>query len=256
VEVSDDEGVCDDEEAIGTTDSPPPDDFGFFDSLDVGLADDLGIRICKDDIRGNLVEFARTTKHGTALLEDIEAGSLLGSEAVAAVGNNLLLLWGAFLGRKDLIQAALDAGADVRFFEPAGGLGALHLSASSGAVECTLLLLKAGAGISDAERGISPLHCAVAGNAVETARTLIEAGASPRESGLLHAAVRLNAVECLQLLLAEGANPGDREDPSGWTPLHVAADVGKDYVHSQKVPLLTEHRVKMEHSRARAHALT
>lgn len=90
----------------------------------------------------------------------------------------MALLWACFLGRADLARALLDAGADAHCLEPADGLGALHLAAFSGSVECTKLLLALGLDANEVHRSFAPLHCAMFGNSVEAARLLLRSGAT------------------------------------------------------------------------------
>ncbi|KAE8745493.1 hypothetical protein FOCC_FOCC007873, partial [Frankliniella occidentalis] len=177
----------DDEKAIVLDESPPSEDYGFFESLDGRLDDELCVRICKDTIRGNLMELMRTLSgSGTPAvrLEDLEAGKV-SPDSVAKVlagrgptERSVALLWACFLGRADLARAILDAGADLHYAEPSDGLGALHLAAFSGSVELTKLMLAKGIDVNKVHRSFAPLQCAMFGNAVETARVLLRAGAT------------------------------------------------------------------------------
>ncbi|XP_034233542.1 transient receptor potential channel pyrexia [Thrips palmi] len=190
----------DDDKAIVLDESPPSEDYGFFESLDWHMEDELSVRICKDTIRGNLMNQMRAASGATSpvhmshsnsgagqpavRLEDLENGKVPPDAVAKAFEGRSLeersvaLLWACFLGRADLASAVLNTGADPHWIEPADGLGALHLAAFSGSVECSKLMLSKGLDVNKVHRSFAPLHCAMFGNAVEAARLLLRSGAT------------------------------------------------------------------------------
>ncbi len=121
--------------------------------------------------------------------------------------------------------------AERRFqWRPAGGMTALIYAAREGCLECTRLLVKAGAAIDkgDAEN-VTPLLTAIINMHFDTAKYLVEAGAnidkwSLRGENPVYSAVDVNTVphggypdrpstdtttslQMLQILLEKGANP-------------------------------------------------
>ena len=108
---------------------------------------------------------------------------------------------------------------------------ALHLAAERGHMEVVEELLKAGAPIDApgcADR--TPLLAAAAYGQVAVARRLVAAGADPRyvagdggRNGLHLSADSTGNVELIELFVKGGADVNAREEPTGITPLHVAA---------------------------------
>merc|ERR1719174_3607584 len=77
------------------------------------------------------------------------------------------------------------------------------------------------------------LHCALESGDLEMAERLLQAGAHADASNkdmagtLLHAAARRGQMKVATMLLKYRADPS-RADSNGWTPLHLAAQRGKE----------------------------
>lgn len=78
--------------------------------------------------------------------------------------------------------ATVTAAVDVNYADESGQT-ALHLAADKGSVECTRVLLEAGASVMAADRdGISVLQAAVIAGHVDASRLLLEHGADPDQA--------------------------------------------------------------------------
>ncbi|KAK9511473.1 hypothetical protein O3M35_000121 [Rhynocoris fuscipes] len=201
-----DDGDCDDDEE------------DVFEKME----DELAVKICKDTLRLNILEAMRTSSGDVKILLDIENGKEFKKNGLDSVGINLVFLWACFCKRADLLPLLIDYGANPNFVLQNESIGALHLCAFSGCVDCIRWLLENGCDINILANKYSALHYAVLGNSAEALKVLLNSGAIINET-VLHSAVLANSVECLKLLLARNINP-NALDSHGLTPLHVAAD--------------------------------
>ena len=132
------------------------------------------------------------------------------------------LHWAAKANSRDVAELLIDHGADIQAKEPVGWT-TLHLAADVNAIEVAELLITRGADLNAKDSdGATPLMHAPRGGDREMARLLIEHGA---EVTLSYAAVA-NDRELAQKLIERGAHPNVKDDTSGNTPLHHAAESG------------------------------
>ena len=158
------------------------------------------------------------------------------------------VIWAAAQSQPQMLELLLQAGGDAnsrsipnerdrqisaerRFqWRPAGGFTALAYAAREGCLDCTRLLVEAGADIDTGDvENVTPLNLAIMNFHFDTAKYLIEAGAnvdkwSFRGENPVYSAVDMNtvphggypdrpstdtttALDILQLLLEKGANP-------------------------------------------------
>ncbi|KAK3919392.1 Transient receptor potential channel pyrexia [Frankliniella fusca] len=181
-------GDLDDDKAIVLDESPPSEDYGFFESLDGRLDDELCVRICKDTIRGNLMELMRTLSgSGTPAvrLEDLEAG-----------------------------RVSPDSVAKVSLAEANHGASAFGVQTFKGGAKCLdldpiRLCPQVLAGRGPTERSVALLWACFLGRA-DLARAILDAGADlhyaePSDGlGALHLAAFSGSVELTKLMLAKG----------------------------------------------------
>jgi hypothetical protein len=179
------------------------------------------------------VELARPT--------DAEAGP---TDAQMAV------LSAAARGDAVALAAALDAcpaSELARAAQPASGAGALHLAATSGAVEAVRLLIERGQSVhSAAANGSTPLHWAAGSGHADVVRLLLTAGAGTRarsstwrstvrgnDSGQLpaHWAAASGHTEVLELLLHHDPTALLMQDERQMVPAAVAARDGHPWLH-------------------------
>ena len=123
---------------------------------------------------------------------------------------------------RDVAELLIHHGADIQAKEPVGWT-TLHLAADENAIEVAELLITRGADLNAKDsNGATPLMHAARGGDREMARLLIEHGA---EVTLSYTAVA-NDRELAQKLIERGADPNVKDDTSGNTPLHHAAESG------------------------------
>lgn len=129
------------------------------------------------------------------------------------------------------MEDLLQLGANLNCFEPAQGLGALHLAAFGNCITSMKFLVSRGCDVNALYKFYTPLHCAAFGDNVEAALFLIQYGARidaltnsvyEEKESALHCAVRANAINCVQILVRNGANAGC----SDFSAVHLAADLG------------------------------
>ncbi|PSN49738.1 hypothetical protein C0J52_13121 [Blattella germanica] len=248
---------CDGYHCMKRGESPPADDMVLFESFeDLAGSEALSVRVCRESVRQGLMDLMKSIGSGTHYLEDIEAGRVSVEDLkphfviCTKLERNIAFLWAAFVKRLDFLEELFTLGVDVNFTEPMEGFSALHLSAFSGCVRCSKFLISNGANINWAKKWFTPLHSAAFGNSYEVVKLLLNNEAKFFVSGTaksnddflygtpLHSAVKANAAECVLLLIAECTDLNCIE-PAGFSPLHLAAELG----HSQPLKILLEHGV-------------
>lgn len=138
-----------------------------------------------------------------------------------------LLMTGAQLGRRDMVEKLLALGAKVHATDRSGRTALFHAMGDPDIVE---LLLQHGAKVNHADgAGILPLHVAIERRCTSGVRLLIERGAFINARGKELQTPLFMAVEqrfdVVELLLCHGADP-ELVDQVGETPLHCAARIG------------------------------
>lgn len=137
-----------------------------------------------------------------------------------------LLCTAAMRGSLEIVQFLLDAGADVNLKDSHDGTP-LHHASGRGHVSVVRLLLEKGALVDTFDQyGDTPLYYAYDDGHWETAQVLLEHGADPNESMVFHRACATLSAPTVRLLLEKGADPR-KEDESGYTPFHEAAEGGQ-----------------------------
>ncbi|KAJ8979231.1 hypothetical protein NQ317_019083 [Molorchus minor] len=194
---------------------------------------------CEASIKTQLTEHISMISKRIDLLNDIESKSIEQEHLEKAFAEvslsdiNIAFLWAAFMKRWDLLEGFIGLGADLNYFEPKYGLGALHLSSFSGCIPGTQFLISQGCDVNAIYKCYAPIHCAAFGDSPDTAMILLNNGAKVQEltngaynsrESVLHCAVRANAVACVRLLTHEGGDVGQVEY-SGMSPIHLAADL-------------------------------
>jgi len=139
---------------------------------------------------------------------------------------NICLLWAAFMHRWDILESLVKLGANVHYYEPEWGLGALHLAAFAGCIKGCKILIGLDANVNAKYKAYSPLHCAAFGNNAECAEVLIQAGAMVNaltyfSENVLHCAARTNASDFLSCLIQHEINVKQMNN-DGQLPIHVA----------------------------------
>ena len=130
------------------------------------------------------------------------------------------LHWAATANSADVARLLIDHGADIQAMELIGWT-TLHIAVRNGALEVAKLLIEAGAELELKDTdGNTPLM--LARGHKDMTDLLIEAGA---ESSLMYAAAA-NDRELAERLLDGGASPNLKDDESGNSVLHVAAENG------------------------------
>ena len=137
---------------------------------------------------------------------------------------------------KDMCEALIDGGADLRAVDPATGMTLLQVAAQMGYAEIVELLIDRGADPNAmGGTGKAPLHLAVDFGYEGVVRVLLAKGADVNIMGKygtpLHEAAMSGKAGVVRILLAHGANPEIR-DASGATPLEMAISLEqKEVVH-------------------------
>lgn len=189
---------------------------------------------------------ARTeTTEGSLLLTAVYYGADAAARKIRALRDDLTIFEAAALGDVARVRDLLAREPGLaRTFDPGGGT-ALHLAAFFGHVGVVEALLDAGADVNVMSRvnlpnipRNTPLHAALAGRRREVARLLIQRGADVTavdSAGLtpLHHAAAGGNVEIVSMLLDRGARV-DARDEQGQTPLDYALRGG----HEEVVALL------------------
>jgi len=95
------------------------------------------------------------------------------------VSGDVPLIMAAYEGHNEIVEALLEAGADVTAVDPGMKATALHAAAYAGRTEAARLLIVHGIDIDKQGpyNGYTALHDAIWQNHLETAKVIIEAGA-------------------------------------------------------------------------------
>lgn len=193
------------------------------------------VEIGRDGAKASIYEMMRDLKGDLNLLTKIEEGtSRIDFTTLTYEEIGVVLLWAAFLRRKEILSHLLSRGySNLLTCTPEGGLTALHLAAFSGCPECVRLLLDAGAKMSH-QQAYSPLHCAALSASPSCVRLLLNYGAkvNPTSQDLtlksqdtpLHCAIKANSPECVKELLKAGADLR-AFGQAGLSPLHLTSDI-------------------------------
>ncbi|KAK4676620.1 hypothetical protein QC764_402040 [Podospora pseudoanserina] len=111
----------------------------------------------------------------------------------------------------------------------------LHVAAYLGLTSWAERLLEAGADVNEVCNGFTPVQVAASvGNRLDMMKLLLEKGADPNSKSkwgfnAFHYWIRNDQqLEGVQLLLQHGADARIRNEPYGWTPLHLFAREGTD----------------------------
>ena len=106
----------------------------------------------------------------------MDAGETLSGD----LGNFTLLTYAAQQGNIEIVNALIEAGADVNERNHSRSiLTALHQAADSGQVEVVKALLEAGAYMGMTAVGGTPLHLAARKGHTEIVKAMLEAGGNP-----------------------------------------------------------------------------
>jgi len=138
-------------------------------------------------------------------------------------------------GHKELVQYLLDKGANINAKERQGWTP-LHLASAAGEREIVELLLAKGAALNVGDiRGGTPLWYAKKGGHRETVELLRSHGAEEQAPTIsLHEAAREGDLAQVQSLVSRGADVNAMDDRLAATPLHLAAY----YAHPDVVQFL------------------
>ncbi|XP_065335721.1 transient receptor potential channel pyrexia-like [Cloeon dipterum] len=206
------------------------------------LQERLLVKIGRELVRNSIIEMMRNDYR---MLIDIEEGNEVDLERTSCEDRHVLLLWAAFLRRKDILEILLaKRDCQLQIETPESGLSALHLAAFSGCHECVLLLLNSGVKMTH-RADYSPLHCAAQSGSIYCVRLLLKKGAEvnskseditikEHQDSALHCAIKADSPEIVRELLKAGADP-TALGQGGLSPLHVAADLG--YMSSMRALL-------------------
>ena len=193
-----------------------------------------------------------------------EISDLLRSQG-AKSGAETSLVVAASLGDVQSIEKLLKAGADINET-------LLHLTASYGYKNATELLLARGANINATnDQGRTPLFEAVRSRKKDIVELLIANGADiSTDTGLHRLAVayaysdwskeeqkqekrrRSESIEIAKLLISKGVDVNAKDDV-GWTPLHIAANVGHNEITELLIANGADVNAKGLHSKTPLH---
>lgn len=143
---------------------------------------------------------------------------------------NAILMEGVSHNKNDLVQLAIDAGANVNIKHKYAGT-ALNCAASWGKTEIVKTLIAAGANVNPKNtKGETPLMQTTSAGRTEIAQLLINAGAKvnfkdKRGYTALHSAAHWGRKELIQILVNSGANV-NVQNRDGDTPLMIIIDEG------------------------------
>jgi ankyrin repeat protein len=162
---------------------------------------------------------------------DLESPNESDSDDEATKAQNLVLLQAASAGDEEILQSALDEGANL-VARDADGQTSLHLAILHDHESMVRMLLKKGADIeATTQKGGKPLY-----NAAEMGnlrlvdlllqfRADVESRNTIRKTTALYQAVSKENLEVARFLLDHGADV-DAKDPNGYTPLFSAVSQG------------------------------
>jgi ankyrin repeat protein len=152
-----------------------------------------------------------------------------GADAKSARWNGeTALMIAAGAGSVDAVKMLIAAGAGVNAKETRKGQTALMWAAAEGHAEVVRTLLEKGADVKAASTtGFTPLLFATVKNDAPSVRALIAGGADPNAGKPILSAASHRSTAAAIVLAEAGANP-NVADPSGNTPLHLAAQNGDE----------------------------
>jgi len=145
-------------------------------------------------------------------------------------------------GKKEIVKALCNAGADLKYDGEGTELLTLHVACEIGNVEMVEILIEAGAQVDERCQNATPLMVASEGGHDEVVKKLVELGADVNairtdNSMALHIATVAKALKVCAVLLKNGAQVNALAMEDGITPLMLAATVGDSFV----TKLLIEH---------------
>ena len=164
------------------------------------------------------------------------------AELVVAADPPLDVFDAAAVGDAEQLTRLLDHDPSLASARSGDGFTALHFAAFLGGAPCAQILLDRGAdaaAVADNPMRVQPLHSSVAAGQDEVSLLLVRAGApldDAQQGGYrpLHEAAHTGNRRVLDLLIAAGADPGVRTD-DGATALDLAEAAG----HHELVAALT-----------------
>jgi ankyrin repeat protein len=143
------------------------------------------------------------------------------------------LMLSAIHGRKDLVIALLERGAEVEYSEVQHGRTALHYACKAGNAEVVSELLKRGALVNAKDNhSKTPLLIASKGGFSDVVKHLLPRGAGVNntdDQGLsaLHYAAKFGHFEVLDILINHRGAIELRDNVEGFAPIHYAAQYGR-----------------------------
>ncbi|MEM9073072.1 MAG: ankyrin repeat domain-containing protein [Myxococcota bacterium] len=207
-----------------------------------------GVEIDTRDRFGSTAIFgAAAAKKWDCLMHLLRAGA---DPSISNVYANAPLTFAASVGRLDVVQALLDAGAPANEGVPAGAEEprslALVLAASAGSLEIVRTLVDAGADLASRDKHEqTAVFLAASKGRVDVLRFLLERGADPdlggRKTTPLLIATSKKRREVIELLVAAGANT-EVEEFLGRRPLHMVSDgyLNSDAIHGEIAKVLVD----------------